>query len=268
VLIRPTFGPRKNRLLEPISEHDWAQWIPHLEQVDLYAGQTLHDIGDVASHAYFPVTATVSLLNIMQDGAISEVALVGNDGMVGASLFFGNEEPSRAIVLCGGKSFRISARAIRRELKNSAASPGILVSYLNFMMAQMAHTAQCNLHHSIEQRFCRRLLLGLDRSSVPTFPLTQQGLADALGVRRESVTNIAQRFQTSGAISYRRGCLTILDREQLERKSCECYLAAKLDYYRPALQPERNGRFVPMSFPSHGVMPHPMVAGAASRMSA
>jgi CRP-like cAMP-binding protein len=219
---------RQNHLLAALPEHEWNRWWPYLQPESLAAGQVLCEAGSTPAHVYFPTTAVVSLLQLMHDGASSEVALVGSDGMVGISLFMGgNATPSRATVQGAGVAYRLPALAVRSEVQRAGAVLHMLLRYTQALIAQVAQTAACNRHHSIDQQFCRRLLLGLDRSLSNELAMTQEGVAALLGVRREGVTAAASKLQQAGVIRYSRGRIAVLDREGLEQRACECYAAAR-----------------------------------------
>ena len=196
-------------------------------------GQVLSESGCTPAYAYFPTTAVVSLMYLTQDGASAETAVVGNDGMVGIALFMGgNATPSRAVVQVAGHAYRLPACAMRGEIDRSSLVLHMLLRYVQALIAQTAQTAVCNRHHSIEQQFCRRLLLGLDRSPSDELMMTHERAASLLGVRREGVTAAAQKLQRSGVIRYNRGRIAVLDRTRLEQGSCECYAAAKREHDR------------------------------------
>lgn len=233
-------GPRRNRLLASLPDAAWANWQPLLESVELRAGQILHESACIPACAYFPTTATVSLLNMMPNGAVSEMALVGNEGMIGIALFMGQHtETSQAVVQGSGYGYRLCRRALRSDMARDPSLISMLFYYANSMVARMMQTAMCNLYHSVEQRLCRRLLVSVDRSPTGGLALTHQNLANLLGVRRESVSAVAQVLQRADAIRYRRGNITVLDRGILERRTCDCYLTASTDYYRQPVGPAR-----------------------------
>ena len=244
----PSFGPRHNQLLAALTDADWRRWSALLEPVDLYSGQVLSGPGGTPSHVLFPTSAAVSLQCLTQAGASAEIAVVGNEGAVGTSLFMGgNATPSQAVVQAAGQAYRVGALAAQNEIGRSAAMLRLLLRYTQALIAQVAQTAVCNRYHSIEQQFCRRLLLGLDRAPSDELAMTQEGAAQLLGVRREGVTAAALKLQQAGVIRYSRGHIAVLDRERLEQRTCECYAVAKKEYERllpvPALVP------MPMSMP-------------------
>ncbi|WP_088285151.1 Crp/Fnr family transcriptional regulator [Ideonella sp. A 288] len=216
-----------------------ARWRHHLEPVNLQLGQVLYESGSVQSHVYFPSTAIVSLLYVTESGQSAEIAVVGNEGVVGIALFMGGETtPNRAVVQSGGLGFRLSAQAIKAEFSRSAPVMHLLLRYTQALITQMAQTAVCNRHHSVDQQLCRWLLLSLDRLAGTELTMTQELIANMLGVRREGVTEAALKLQRAGLISYTRGHVKVLDRPGLERRTCECYAVVKAEYDR--LLPERT----------------------------
>jgi len=225
--------PRMNRLLAALPAAEWQRWASQLERVEMPLGQVLYESGAVLSHVYFPTTAIVSLLYVMENGASTEIAVIGNDGIVGISLFMGGgSTPSRAVVQCAGHGYRLAAQAIQDEFKNSPRVMKVMLSYTQALISQMAQTAVCNRHHALEQQLCRLLLLCLDRLSGSEIVMTHEAIANMLGVRREGVTESAVKLQRAGLISYVRGHITVLDRPGLERRSCECYAVVAREYDR------------------------------------
>jgi CRP-like cAMP-binding protein len=225
--------PRHNRLLASLPELDWQRWRAHLQPVAMPLGQALYESGEMLSHGYFPTTAIVSLMYVTEGGASSEIAVVGNDGIVGVPLFMGGgSTPSRALVQSAGEGFRMSARAIREEFSHPASVMTLLLRYTQALIAQMAQITVCNRHHTVGQQLCRWLLLSLDRLPGNELVVTQEVIANMLGVRREGVTEAAVALQRAGLISYRRGHITVLDRPGLEKRSCECYAVVKAEYDR------------------------------------
>jgi CRP-like cAMP-binding protein len=201
--------------------------------VALPLGQALYESGAMLTHGYFPTTAIVSLTYVTESGASSEIAVVGNDGIVGVPLFTGGgSTPSRAVVQSAGAGFRMSGRAIREEFSRSASVMMPLLRYTQALIAQMAQIAVCNRHHRVDQQLCRWLLLSLDRLPGHDLVVTQELIANLLGVRREGVTEAAVALQKAGLISYRRGHITVVDRPGLEQRSCECYAVVKAEYDR------------------------------------
>jgi len=231
-------SPRKNHLLAALPHAEWQRWLPQLEPVGLTLGQVLYESGSTLSHVYFPTTALVSLLYVMENGASAEIAVVGNEGMVGISLFMGGEStPSRAVVQSSGQGFRLKAQAIREESSRAGPVLHLLLRYTQALITQMTQTAACNRHHSVDQQLCRWLLLSLDRLQGSHLVMTQELIANMLGVRREGVTEAAGKLQNVGLIRYARGRITVLDRPGLEQRSCECYAVVKKEYDR--LLPEK-----------------------------
>jgi CRP-like cAMP-binding protein len=225
--------PRTNRILAALSDADWQRWLPKLEWVDLALGQVLYESGGTPSHAYFPTTALVSLLYVTESGAMAEIAVVGNDGVIGIPLFMGGgSTPSRAVVQNAGRGLRLKGQMIKDEFSGSAQVMHLLLRYTQALITQMAQTAVCNRHHSLDQQLCRKLLLSLDRLTGNDLVLTQELIANMLGVRREGVTEAALKLQKSGLIRYARGHISVLDREGLEQRTCECYAVVKKEYDR------------------------------------
>jgi CRP-like cAMP-binding protein len=229
---------RRNHLLAALPDADWQRWQPQLEWVPLPLGQVLYESGCTMSHVYFPTDAIVSLLYVMADGASAEIAVVGNEGVVGISLFMGGgSTPSRAVVQSAGQGWRLRAAAIRDEFNDSAPVMHLLLRYTQALITQMAQTAVCNRHHVLDQQLCRWLLLSLDRLQGSDLVMTQELIANMLGVRREGVTEAALKLQKNGLIRYARGHITVLDRPGLEARTCECYAVVKKEYDR--LLPDR-----------------------------
>lgn len=227
------YGPRQNRLLAALPEAELARWRPHLEAVEMPLGKVLCESGSRLTHVYFPTTSIVSLLYVMEDGASAEIAVVGNEGIVGISLFMGGEStPSRALVQSAGQGYRLKADLMLQEFGRAGAVMHLLLRYTQALITQMAQTAVCNRHHSLDQQLCRWLLLSLDRLHSKELVMTQELIANMLGVRREGVTEAAGNLQQAGLIRYQRGHITVLDREQLERRTCECYAVVKKEYDR------------------------------------
>jgi CRP-like cAMP-binding protein len=230
--------PRSNHLLAALPDVEWQRWLPLLEVVEMPLGQVLYESGGTLSHVYFPTTAIVSLLYVMEDGASAEIAVVGNEGLVGISLFMGGEStPSRAVVQSAGQGFRMKARTIKDEFDRVGPVLHLLLRYTQALITQMAQTAVCNRHHSLDQQLCRWLLLSLDRLQGNELVMTQELIANMLGVRREGVTEGALKLQRAGLIRYGRGRIAVLDREGLEKRTCECYAVVKKEYDR--LLPKR-----------------------------
>ena len=230
-------GPKSNHLLAALPEAEWKRWLPQLEAVDMPLGEVLYESGGTLSHVYFPTTAIVSLLYVMENGASAEIAVVGNEGLVGISLFMGGEStPSRAVVQSAGRGFRIEAQVVKDEFIKMPVLH-LLLRYTQALITQMAQTAACNRHHSLDQQLCRWLLLSLDRLQGDELVMTQELIANMLGVRREGVTESALKLQQAGLIRYSRGHITVINRPGLEKRTCECYAVVKTEYDRllPAL---------------------------------
>jgi CRP-like cAMP-binding protein len=225
--------PRQNHLLAALPIAEWARWLPALEPVDMPLGEVLYESGIAMTHVYFPTTSIVSLLYVMEDGASAEIAVVGNEGIVGVSLFMGGETtPSRSVVQSAGQGFRMRAQLLKDEFNRSGPVLHLLLRYTQALITQMAQTAVCNRHHSLDQQLCRWLLLSLDRLQEPELVMTQELIANMLGVRREGVTEAAVSLQRAGLINYKRGHISVLDRGGLERRTCECYAVVKKEYDR------------------------------------
>ena len=229
---------RNNHLLAALPAAEWERWLPQLERVEMPLGQVLYESGTTLSHVYFPLTAIVSLLYVMENGASAEIAVVGNEGIVGISLFMGGEStPSRAVVQSAGHGVRLKAQTMKDEFNRAGPVLHLLLRYTQALITQMAQTAVCNRHHSLDQQLCRWLLLSLDRLQGNDLVMTQELIANMLGVRREGVTEAALKLQKVGLISYARGHISVLDRAGLEQRTCECYAVVKKEYDR--LLPER-----------------------------
>ncbi|OHD72812.1 MAG: Crp/Fnr family transcriptional regulator [Spirochaetes bacterium RBG_13_68_11] len=225
--------PRANHLLSALPKPEFQRLLPHLEPVPLPLGKALYESGDRLSHVYFPTNAIVSLLYVMENGASAEIAVVGNDGIVGIALFMGGETmPNRAVVQSAGAAYRLKGQLLKYEFNRAGALQHLLLRYTLAMLAQMAQTAVCNRHHSIDQQLCRWLLLSLDRLPSNELSMTQELIANMLGVRREGVTEAAGKLQSAGLINYSRGLITVLDRPGLEARVCECYDVVKKEFLR------------------------------------
>ncbi|MEO8186323.1 MAG: Crp/Fnr family transcriptional regulator [Burkholderiaceae bacterium] len=228
-----TREPRKNQLLAALPAAEWERWLPQLEQVELPLGEVLYESGTTLSHVYFPLTAIVSLLYVMENGASAEIAVVGNEGLVGISLFMGGQStPSRAVVQSAGHGYRLNAQSMKDEFNRAGPVLHLLLRYTQALITQMAQTAVCNRHHSLDQQLCRWLLLSLDRLQGNDLIMTQELIANMLGVRREGVTEAALRLQKVGLIRYARGHISVLNRAGLEQRTCECYAVVKNEYDR------------------------------------
>lgn len=225
-------GARQNQLIDALTELEWPRWFYALEWVDMPLGSVLYESGAVLSHVYFPTTAVVSLQYLTGSGASTEFAVVGNEGLVGVSLFMGGDTtPSRAVVRSAGQGLRLPSNVIK-DVFHQPAVLLLLLRYTQALLTQTAQTAVCNRHHSLDQQLCRWLLLSLDRSAGPELTMTQELMSNMLGVRREGVTQSAQRLREAELIEYSRGRIKVLDRAGLEARSCECYAVVKREYDR------------------------------------
>ena len=226
-------NPKKNELLAALPGVEWERWLPQLEAIEMPLGKVLYESGNKMTHVYFPTTAIVSLLYVLEDGASAEIAVVGYEGIVGISLFMGGSTtPSRAVVQCAGSGFRLRASEMLQEFNRAGPVMHLLLRYTQALITQMTQTAVCNRHHSLDQQLCRWLLLSLDRLEHNELVMTQELIANMLGVRREGVTTAAGELQDAGLIKYRRGHITVLDRPGLEKRTCECYGVVKREYDR------------------------------------
>ncbi len=231
--------PTENQLLAALPDPEWQRWQPQLERVEMPLGQVLYEAGTTLSHVYFPTTAIVSLLYVMENGASAEIAVVGNEGIVGISLFMGGDSTSsRAVVQSAGLGLRLKAQIMKDDFNRAGPVLHLLLRYTQALITQMAQTAVCNRHHSLDQQLCRWLLLSLDRLQGNELVMTQELIANMLGVRREGVTEGALKLQQAGLIRYARGHISVLDRDGLENRSCECYAVVKKEYDR--LLPQRS----------------------------
>jgi CRP-like cAMP-binding protein len=222
-----------NQLLASMPMPEWQRIGPLLEAVDLPLGRVLYESGSKMEHVYFPIDAIVSLLYVMENGASAEIAVVGNEGLVGIALFMGGETtPSRAVVQSAGKGYRLRAADIKDEFNRAGPVLHLLLRYTQALITQMTQTAACNRHHALDQQLCRWLLLSLDRLSGNELVMTHELIANMLGVRREGVTEAALKLQRLGMIRYARGHITVLDRKALEGRVCECYAVVKKEYER------------------------------------
>lgn len=224
----PTHSPTENHLLAALSPETQAKVFPHLELVELPLGKILYEPGDTLRHVYFPTDSIVSLLYVMENGSSAEISVVGNDGLIGVSLFMGGEStPSRAVVRSSGYAYRLSGQRIKNEFNFHGDMLLLMLRYTQSLITQISQTSVCNRHHSIDQQLCRALLLSLDRLPSNKLKMTQELIANMLGVRREGVTDAAGKLQKLGVIEYSRGHITVLDRPALEKLSCECYAVVK-----------------------------------------
>ena len=234
-------NPQQNHLLAALSAGERDRLYPHLRLVPLPLGKVLYESGDVLGHVYFPTDSIVSLLYVLADGASAEISVVGNEGLIGVALFMGGETtPSRAIVQSAGHAYRLIGQLLKDEFHRNGELQLLLLRYTQALITQMAQTAVCNRHHSVDQQLCRWLLLSLDRLSSTQLTMTQELIANMLGVRREGVTEAAGKLQKLGVIEYSRGQITVLDRPKLEQLCCECYAVVKKEadrlLPRPSLQ--------------------------------
>jgi len=221
-------SPQQNHLLAHLPTPDFERIAAHLELVEMPLGEVLYESGGRLQHVYFPTTSIVSLLYVMEDGASAEIAIVGNEGLLGISLFMGGETtPSRAVVQSAGYGYRLKSPRLKAEFARGGAMMHLLLRYTQSLITQMAQTAVCNRHHSVEQQLCRWLLLSLDRLKSLELKMTQELIANMLGVRREGVTEAAGKLRNAGVIRYARGHIIVLDRQRLEQEACECYAVVK-----------------------------------------
>jgi CRP-like cAMP-binding protein len=229
----PLHSPSQNHILAALPTAEFERLAPHLELVPLLLGESLYEPGGQLRHAYFPTTAIVSLLYVLESGSSAEIAGVGNEGIVGISLFMGGDTtPSSAVVQTAGHSYRLPGRLVKEEFNRAGLLHRLLLRYTQALLTQMCQTAACNRHHSIEQQLCRWLLLTLDRLPSNELVMTQELVASALGVRREGITEAAGTLQRAGVIRYRRGHITVLERSGLEAGACECYAVVKKEMNR------------------------------------
>jgi CRP-like cAMP-binding protein len=220
--------PQENLILSTFPPRDRERLFPQLELVPMQLGEVLYESGDTLRHIYFPTDCIVSLLYVLENGASAEIAVVGREGAIGVSLFMGGETtPSRAVVQSAGFAYRMPGATLKEEFSRHGPLLHVLLRYTQALITQMAQTAVCNRHHSVDQQLCRWLLLSLDRLSSNRLRMTQELIANMLGVRREGVTEAAGKLQKQGVIRYSRGQITVLDRPKLERLSCECYAVVK-----------------------------------------
>jgi CRP-like cAMP-binding protein len=234
-------NPKQNHLLAALPRPDFERLKSHLKLVPLSLGEVLYESDTQLRHVFFPIDSIVSLLYVMADGASAEIAVVGNEGLIGVSLFMGGETtPSRAVVQSAGHAYRLPGKALKEEFTRAGPMQHLLLRYTQALITQMAQTAVCNRHHSVDQQLCRWLLLSLDRLVSNELVMTQELIANMLGVRREGVTGAAGKLQQAGLINYSRGHITVLDRVGLEARTCECYAVVKKESDRllpaPALE--------------------------------
>jgi CRP-like cAMP-binding protein len=225
--------PRHNQLLAALPRKQWQRWLPHLEHVTMSLAQVLYEPGETLSHVYFPTTAIVSLLYVMRNGESAEIAVVGNDGVVGVSLFMGGDSTSsRALVQSAGGAYRLTAQLMKEEFDRGGTVLHLFLRYTQALITQMVQTAACNKHHSLDQQLCRWLLLSLDRLQGTEMVMTQALIAHMLGVPLIGATEGALKLQSAGLIDYSQGRIRVLDRAGLEKRTCECYVVVKKEYDR------------------------------------
>jgi CRP-like cAMP-binding protein len=233
MMIDASHNPRQNHLLAALPHDQWERWRSHLEYVDMPLGQVLYEPGSRLTHVYFPTTMIVSLLYVMKNSESAEIAVVGNEGVVGVSLFMGGESTSsRALVQSAGGAYRLTAERMKEEFDRAGPVLHLLLRYTQALMTQMVQTAACNKHHSLDQQLCRWLLLSLDRLQGTEMIMTQKLIANMLGVVPEIASEGALQLQGAGLIDYRAGRIRVLDRNGLEKRSCECYAVVKKEYDR------------------------------------
>ncbi|HEY3077276.1 MAG TPA: Crp/Fnr family transcriptional regulator [Burkholderiales bacterium] len=226
-------SPKENLLLAAMPSSDYQALLPSLESVAMPLGEAVYESGGPQGFVYFPTSSIVSLLYVLADGATAEIAVTGNDGLVGIALFMGGETtPSRAVVQSAGHGYRLRASVLKKEFERGGALQHLLLRYTQALITQMTQTAVCNRHHSVDQQLCRWLLLTLDRLPGNQLVMTQELIANMLGVRREGVTEAAGKLQEAGLIEYSRGKITVVDRDKLEQRVCECYAVVKREYDR------------------------------------
>src|ERR1700691_1049019 len=232
-MIDASRNPRKNNLLDALPHEQWERWRPQLEYVDMPLGQVLYEPGNTLTHVHFPTTAIVSLLYVMKNGESAEIAVVGNEGVLGVSLFMGGgSTSSRALVQSAGGAYRLNAELMKQEFERAGPVLHLLLRYTQALMTQMVQTAACNKHHSLDQQLCRWLLLSLDRLQGTEMLMTPTLIAHMLGVTQDVATEGALKLQDAGLIDYKGGRICVLGRAALEKRSCECYAVVKEEYDR------------------------------------
>ena len=240
----------QNHILAAFPSVEYERLLPHLELIPMPLGEVLYESGGRLQHVYFPTTSIVSLQFVLEDGASAEIAVVGNEGILGISLFMGGDTtPSRAVVRSAGHGYRLKAQLLQTEFNRAGPVMRLLLRYTQALITQMTQTAVCNRHHSVEQQLCRALLLTLDRLSSDSLVMTQELIASMLGVRREGVTEAAGNLQRAGLIRYSRGRIDVLDRPGLEKAVCECYAVVKVEFERLLSDIPRGDPFVPTRAP-------------------
>ena len=237
--VRKAGKPQRNLLLAALAPAELKRMTPHLELVEMPLGDVVYESGRHQDHVYFPTSCIVSLLYVLENGASAEIAVVGYEGVVGVSIFMGGETtPSRGVVQSAGSACRLPSQFVMEEFKRGGSMQHLMLRYTQSLITQMAQTAVCNRHHSVDQQLCRWLLLSIDRLPSPEIVMTQELIANMLGVRREGVTEAAGKLQKAGVVSYRRGHIKVLDRERLEAMACECYEVVRAETAR--LLPQAN----------------------------
>lgn len=235
----PAQDPRQNGILAALPKADYGRLLPHLEAVSMPLGRTLFESGDYVKYLYFPTSGIISLIYDLEDGSSSEVAIVGNEGMVGISIYMGGESmPSSTEVQCAGIGYRLSRVVMKREFAEGGKLQELSLLYAQALISQTSQTAVCNAHHTLDQRLCRWLLMSLDRVPGDRIAITQELIGSLLSVRRESVSEAASKLQKAGLVEYKRGCITVLQRKKVEKQACECYEAVSSEYER--LLPANN----------------------------
>jgi CRP-like cAMP-binding protein len=233
--------PRQNYLLAALPEAEWDRLRPRMELKPMPLGHVLYEPGSAMRHVYFPTTSIISLLYVMENGSSAEIAIVGNEGIVGISLFMGGETTSsRAVVQSAGRAYRVPGKYLKEEFFRAGPLQRLLLRYTQALITQMGQTAVCNRHHSVEQQLCRWLLMSLDRLASNELRMTQELIANMLGVRREGVTESAGKLQKLGLIRYNRGVIVVIDRPALEAHACECYAVVKREFDRLLPEVEAN----------------------------
>ena len=226
-------SPKQNHLLAALDATEYNRLLPDLERVAMPLGDVLYESGGQLRHVYFPTTSVVSLLYVMKGGESAEIAIAGNEGLIGVALIMGGDTtPSRAVVQCAGEGYRMQPRALKLEFDRGGPVQRLFLRYMQALITQMVQTAACNRHHSVEQQFCRWLLLSIDRLPVNEFTMTEGLIANMLGVRQDGVATVAQQLQGEGLIGYDNGRITVLDRPRLEARACECYAVVKKELSR------------------------------------
>jgi len=226
-------SPKENKLLAALPRDGYAALLPFLEPLAMPLGLSLYESGAVQRYVYFPTTAIVSLLYVLEDGNAAEIAVIGNEGLVGIALFMGGETtPGRAVVQSTGHGYRLAGGRLKKAFDSGGALQHLVLRYTQALITQMTQTAICNRHHALDQQLCRWLLLSLDRLAGDELVMTQELIANMLGVRREGVTEAAGKLQADGVIEYSRGRIRVLDRPRLEARVCECYAVVKKEYDR------------------------------------